>query len=89
MFLFSFFGGGGGGGEGVSLWSLVCGVDSLFLCDDLLLVFLVSVWLARKLTIIAEVEQEVRRREEESEEGWVRQIGEGENVCVCGLRVKL
>jgi hypothetical protein len=31
---------GGGGGKGVSLWSLVCGVDSLFLCDDLLLVFL-------------------------------------------------
>jgi hypothetical protein len=28
-------------------------------------------------------------QEEESEEGWVRHIGEGENVCVCGLRVKL
>jgi hypothetical protein len=69
MFLFSFFFfWGGGGGEGVSLWSLVCGIDSLFLCDDLLLVFLVSVWLARKLTIIAKAEHEVRRREEESEE---------------------
>jgi hypothetical protein len=38
--------------------------------------------LARKLTIIAEAEQAVRRREEESEERWVRQIGEGENGCL-------
>jgi hypothetical protein len=51
--------------------------------------FLVSVWLARKLTIIAKAEQAVRRQEEESEERWVRQIGEEENGCVCGLRVKL